>query len=120
VGVTIALTCFHLNSKFGAIKSSSVVSLLSLGILELLSISVSLDYSFFANLIFGASFVGMSSSHNTTNKQIFLAGLCYVSLFLIFSDILKAHGGTLGLFAFLSCYMVSMLFKNIPMKKFLN
>lgn len=106
-----ALLTFKLAKResFGSIRASCLVSLLGVALLQLNSF----EHSFFSSLIFGASFVGMSSPKVFNNIHISLSSLIFGLTYLWVTPLLVGHGGSLGLSAFLSCFFVLAAHKTV-------
>ena len=102
VAVLTSVLTFLANKKMGAIRASSGLTLVSIGLLTLLPPEM-IETDMYANLVFGASFVGMSSPKTWTIAKICMAGLVYSVYFLVLAPYFPGHGGTLGMLAFISC-----------------
>ncbi len=100
VSIIVAITVYliHNKTKINTIASSSLVTLLTLIILG----GYSTDFNL-GPIIFGASFVGMSSKAVLRIPSLILSAVIFgLSYFAMFNS-LQGFGGTLGTMACLSC-----------------
>lgn len=100
----------HNKTKINAIASSSLVTILMLFVLGGYAIDFHLG-----PLIFGASFVGMSSKKVLRIPYLLLSAILFGLMYYSMFTFLQGFGGTLGTMACLSC-LVGVLFQRILSK----
>lgn len=111
VALITVLVTFEFGSypKIGVIRASAGLTLLALIDLNLINYFYAIDIDYFMAVIFGASFVGMSSKKRFTYLDMSWAALIYGILFLYFLPLLEGLGGALGLSAFISVVIIHLI-----------
>ncbi|MGK0367337.1 MAG: hypothetical protein ACI9QD_000471 [Thermoproteota archaeon] len=117
--IVSALLVYKLSQykNFGSVNASTLVTLLSYPIIYMISAK---HAPLYLSLIFGASFVGMSSNKVINTVEVIFSALIFSMLFIYFIPLLNGLGGALGLSAFLSVYLtvlVKKLIQLIPLGK---
>ena len=99
IAIITSLLTFNLSKKlnFNPVRSSSLVTLLGLGIMQLCAGQQIFEA---AAIIFGSSFVGMSSSVKFSNRDIIIASCFFIFIYLFSKTRLAVLGGSLGFSAF--------------------
>jgi hypothetical protein len=106
------LGTFLLTKKLNwhALKASALLSLIIAAPFEIWELH---EYNSIPYIVFGASFVGMSSQKIFNNKLIVFASLIFVTIYYVISENYNSIGGTLGTTAALSCLIVLVVNKLI-------
>lgn len=87
--------------KYNPVKASSFITLLFCFILSLLTSSQE-----YFPIIFGSTFIGMSSNKVFSKKQIIVATIFFIPLSSFFLNIFPPIGGILGFSAFVACFLL--------------
>ena len=105
--VISALATYELSrlKHIGPIIASTIIGILSYIICLYFNTTES------SYILYGASFVGMSSSYVLSRREIIICSLIFLFVFYILSKFLDGHGGLLGMSAFVSVVFLS-LFKR--------
>lgn len=96
--------------RWHAIKASALLSLLIATPFEIWELK---EYSSIPFIVFGASFIGMSSQKIFDNNLILISSILFGVLYSILSSNYNGIGGTLGTTACLSCLSVLVMNKLI-------
>ena len=88
--------------KVSPVFSSGFITLIFLGLCQLLLPNTLIVEHSLEALIFGASFIGMSSKKVFREPHILVSSLIYLLVFHIFTPLLPKIGGALGLSAFVA------------------
>ncbi len=108
---------FQRKTKFSVVQISSVCTIIA----GLIMLALKIDsFSYYLQLIFGASFVGMTDQKHTTNKLLPFLVILYPLIFVYIYPNLPIQGGALGFSAFLSVLFSFLLKKLIFDKKIAN
>jgi hypothetical protein len=99
------LGTFLLSQKlhWHAIKASAILSLIIATPFEIYNLN---EYESIPFIVFGASFVGMSSQKLFNNKLIFFTSILFGIVYTLINSKYDQLGGTLGTTACLSCLSV--------------
>ncbi len=89
-----------------AIKASAILSLIVATPFEIYDLN---EYTSIPIIVFGASFIGMSSEKLFNNKLILYASIFFGVIYSLISFKYNSIGGTLGTTACLSCLTVLVL-----------
>ena len=100
--------------QWGAVRSSSVVTIGFYLILLLTNTIYPFNINFYLKVIFGASFVGMTSFQEPRYMNSALCSLVFLVAFYSVYPILPYKGGALGFSAFISVcvFKLAVKFKN--------
>lgn len=118
VSLFTALSTFKLSHypRVGVIRASSLVTLAFFLLLKFVQSYTSFDLDFYLALVFGATFVGMSSSDRVGLLGVALGSIVYSVIFFYLVPLLEGFGGALGLSAFLGC-VVAMCLRRYIIRK---
>lgn len=100
-------------TNFSVVQISSSCTLIAGLIILVFKID---NPSYYLQLIFGASFVGMTDKSHTTKKLIPFLVVSYPIIFKFVYPILPIQGGALGFSAFL-CVLCSFMLKKLILDK---
>ena len=114
IAIITSLLTFNLSKKlnFNPVRSSSLVTLLGLGIMQLCAGQQIFEV---AAIIFGSSFVGMSSFVKFNSKDIIIASCLFVFIYIFSKTVLTGLGGSLGFSAF--CAVTILFFSTSLLRK---
>ncbi len=104
--LTIKLSLYK---KMGPVFSSCITTLVLCVFVEFISKIISLDANFFFSIIFGGSFIGMTSPLLSTSLKLIFKSVLFISLYFLLITKLEGIGGTLGFLAFVSVFLVQLL-----------
>lgn len=94
----------------GCVRASCIVTLIGYGLFVLL------DLTQFQFVLFGASFVGMSSHLRLKRWQLLFAAIIFVLFYSNLAHYFSGMGGTLGLMAFISVALINLVnIKRLPL-----
>jgi len=92
--------------RWHPLKSSAILSLIIATPFEILNLDT---YAYIPIIVFGASFVGMSSNKVFNKTQVIIASLLFGGLHFLCASNFNFIGGTLGTTACLSCLSIIVL-----------
>lgn len=113
ISVTAALATYEFakRPKIGSIRASCILTLMAFVGFSTINYFYTIDIHFMMTLFFGATFVGMSCPSKLSYLSIIFGALIFSGLFFNLVPVLEGMGGALGLSAFLSVYMMSLVKK---------
>lgn len=94
---------------FGVIRASASLTILAFALFKLASFWLVLDVDFLTAAFFGGTFVGMSSPAKYGRFSMLICAILFSLLFLFLLPLLDGIGGALGLSAFLSICLWTLL-----------
>lgn len=110
--ITYTLT---LKKNVNAIEASALTTLFLCSLLYAIHFFFSLEVVTLTKVIFGATFVGMSSPARFKSKDVLFASLIYMGVFIFLYPKTPYQGGALGTAAFTSVLLL-YLFKKCLLK----
>jgi len=106
--ISIFLTFYLSHSlNFGSVRASGFVTILSWIVFTILNQSMAIDFDNYLKIIFGASFIGMSSIQKNSPLRLLFAGTFFYGIILFIHPFIAIQGGSLGFCAFLSMVITS-------------
>lgn len=106
--ISIFLTFYLSHSlNFGSVRASAFITILAWIVLTILNQSMTIDFDNYLKIIFGASFIGMSSIQKNSPLRLLFAGTFFYVIILFIHPFIAIQGGSLGFCAFLSMIFTS-------------
>jgi len=106
--------------KVGSVLASAISSMLLICILEILGLFTSIDINSYSQMVFAASFIGMTTHERLTNIEIFSSPILMIIIYNYIPIEYKSNtGGALGFSAFLSVALYIAV-KKLAYSKFFS
>lgn len=113
ISILTSLLSYYIGQKLDVIRGS-IIATLAVGSVSYLFFPLTIDTNLF--IIYGASFIGMTSDSVHCYRKIIISSIIYSFIFQSLAMSLPKVGGSLGFMAFISVsvtYMLSLFAQSI-------